>query len=143
MVNVNNIRFSYSKNAGPILRDISFRMDDGQCMAILGVNGAGKSTLLKCIDRSLQPQSGAVYVDGKDVFTMRGNEMAQNIAYVAQNARSVNMTDFDAVLLGRKPYIQWDASKKDRQIVTDIIHKMNLDSYVLRIMAELSGGEAL
>ena len=142
MVNVNHIRFSYGKTAEPILRNISFQMEDGQCMAVLGINGAGKSTLLKCIDRILQPQEGAVYVDGKDVFTMRGNEMAQNIAYVAQNARSVNMTVFDAVLLGRKPYIQWDASKKDRQIVTDILHKMNLDSYALRNMSELSGGEA-
>ena len=142
MVNVNNIRFAYSKTSEPILRDISFSLEDGQCMAILGVNGAGKSTLLKCIDRILQPQNGTVYIDGKDVFAMRGNETAQNIAYVAQNARSINMTVFDAVLLGRKPYIQWDASQKDRQIVTDIIHKMNLDKYVLRNMSELSGGES-
>ena len=142
MVDVKNIRFSYGKTSGPVLRDISFSLEDGQCMAILGINGAGKSTLIKCIDRILQPQKGAVYVDGKDVFSMRGNEMARNIAYVAQNARSVNMTVYDAVLLGRKPYIQWDAGQKDRQIVTDILHKMHLDSYALRNMSELSGGEA-
>ena len=142
MVEVKNIRFSYSKNGAPILSDVSFRMEDGLCAAILGVNGAGKSTLLKCIDRILQPQSGSVLVDGKDIFSMRGNEMAQNIAYVAQNARSIDMTVFDAVLLGRKPYIQWDASAKDRQIVTDILEKMHLQDYALRNMSELSGGEA-
>ena len=142
MVNVRNICFSYGKNTRPILDGVSFDLDNGQCMAILGVNGAGKSTLLKCLDRILTPRRGAVIVDGRDVYSMRGNEMAQNIAYVAQNARSVNMTVFDAVLLGRKPYIQWDATEKDRQIVRDIIHKMNLDDYVLRNMQELSGGEA-
>ena len=142
MVNVRNICFSYGKNTQPILDGVSFDLDNGQCMAILGVNGAGKSTLLKCLDRILTPRRGAVIVDGRDVYSMRGSEMAQNIAYVAQNARSVNMTVFDAVLLGRKPYIQWDATEKDRQIVRDIIHKMNLDDYVLRNMQELSGGEA-
>ena len=142
MVNVKNISFAYGKNSGLILDDVSFDMEDGLCTAILGVNGAGKSTLLKCIDRILQPRRGTVLVDGKDVFSMRGNEMAQNIAYVAQNARSVNMTVFDAVLLGRKPYIQWDVSREDREIVSDVIHKMKLDEYVLRNMSELSGGEA-
>ena len=142
MVNVRNICFSYGKNTRPVLDGVSFDLDNGQCMAILGVNGAGKSTLLKCLDRILTPRRGAVLVDGRDVYAMQGNEMARHIAYVAQNARSVNMTVFDAVLLGRKPYIQWDASEKDRQIVRDIIHKMNLDDYVLRNMQELSGGEA-
>lgn len=142
MVNVKNISFAYSKNSKLILDNVSFDMEDGLCTAILGTNGAGKSTLLKCIDRILQPQEGSVLVDGKNVFSMRSNEMAQNIAYVAQNARSVNMTVFDAVLLGRKPYIQWDASEADREIVRDVIHKMNLDDYILRNMSELSGGEA-
>ena len=68
--------------------------------------------------------------------------MAQNIAYVAQNARGIDMTVFDAVLLGRKPYIQWDATAKDRQIVNDIIEKMHLQEYTLRNMSQLSGGEA-
>lgn len=142
MINVKNISFAYSKNSKPILNDVSFDMEDGLCTAILGINGAGKSTLLKCIDRILQPQQGVVLVDGKDVFTMRSNEKARNIAYVAQDARSVNMTVFDAVLLGRKPYIQWDATEEDRRIVKDIIHKMHLDDYMLRNMTELSGGEA-
>lgn len=142
MVNVKNISFAYSKNASPILNDVSFDIEDGLCAAILGINGAGKSTLLKCIDRILYAQKGKVLVDGKDVFSMRGNEMARNIAYVAQDARSVNMTVYDAVLLGRKPYIQWDASEEDHRIVKDILHKMHLDDYVLRNMTELSGGEA-
>ena len=142
MVNVKNISFSYGKNTKPILKDVSFDIDDGLCTAILGVNGAGKSTLLKCIDKILQAREGAVLVDGKNVFAMGGNEMARNIAYVAQDARSVNMTVYDVVLLGRKPYIQWDASEEDHRIVKDIIHKMHLDDYVLRSMTELSGGEA-
>ena len=52
------------------------------------------------------------------------------------------MTVFDTVLLGRKPYIQWDATAQDRQIAMDMIHRMKLDDFVLRNMTELSGGEA-
>ena len=142
MVDIKNIRFAYSKNSKVILDDISFHMEDGQCTAILGINGAGKSTLIRCIDRILRPQCGSVLVDGRDVFSMGSNEMARNIAYVAQNARSVDMTVFDAVLLGRKPYIQWDATAQDRQIVLDMLHRMKLEELALRNMSELSGGEA-
>lgn len=142
MLKVDTISFAYGKSSDRILDQISFHMEGGLCTAILGVNGAGKSTLLKCIDRILRPQEGVVMVDGKNVFSMRGNEMAQNIAYVAQNARGVDMTVFDAVMLGRKPYIQWDATEKDRHIVMEVLQKMHLEDYVLRNLSELSGGEA-
>lgn len=142
MVNVQNITFSYGRGCPNTLDHVSFQLEDGQCMAILGNNGAGKSTLLKCIDRIHRPKEGSVLVDGEDVFRMSGSEMAQKIAYVPQNTASMQMTVFDAVLLGRKPYIQWDATAKDREIVSRIIHQMELDDYVLRDVSELSGGEA-
>lgn len=142
MVEVKDISFAYAKGGPNILDGISFDVPDGICTAILGNNGAGKSTLLKCIDRILRPKSGSVVVDGKDVFAMSGSEMAQNVAYVAQNARAVDMTVFDTVLLGRKPYIQWDATSSDRSIVSNILHRMKLEDYALRNVSELSGGEA-
>ena len=142
MVDVQNITFSYGRGGPATLDHVSFRLEDGQCMAILGNNGAGKSTLLKCIDRIHRAREGAVLVDGEDVFAMSGRQMAQKIAYVPQNAASMQMTVFDAVLLGRKPYIQWDATAEDRAIVTRILRQMELEDYALRNVSELSGGEA-
>jgi iron complex transport system ATP-binding protein len=142
MVNVQNITYAYNSSAGNVLDQISFDIPEGQCLAILGNNGAGKSTLLKCMDRICPAQSGAVYVDGKNVFEMSGSDMARNVAYVQQNAGSINMTVFDTVLLGRKPYIKWDATAEDRKIVSDILHQMKLDDYALRNVSRLSGGEA-
>ena len=55
MVNVRNICFSYTKSGAPVLDEVGFDLENGQCLAILGNNGAGKSTLLKCIDRILKP----------------------------------------------------------------------------------------
>ncbi|MEZ4357826.1 MAG: ABC transporter ATP-binding protein [Eubacteriales bacterium] len=141
MVEVNKISFAYSRNSRKILKSISFDISKNQCIAILGNNGAGKSTLLKCIDHICPAQKGVVFVNNKNVFNMSKNEMAQNIAYVAQNSSYANMTVFDAILLGRKPYIKWDATSEDREIVCDIIHKMKLDDFALRNVSELSGGE--
>lgn len=142
MVKVENITYAYNRSSGNILEQIRFEIENGQCIAVLGNNGAGKSTLLKCIDKINPTRDGVVVVDGKNVFEMNGRMMAQHVAYVPQNAGAVDMTVFDTVLLGRKPYIKWDVSDEDRKIASDIIHQMGLDDYVLRNVSELSGGEA-
>ncbi|NLN88047.1 MAG: ABC transporter ATP-binding protein [Syntrophomonadaceae bacterium] len=141
MVEISDITFAYHKAARNILKDISFAIRENQCIAILGNNGAGKSTLLKCMDRICPAQEGAIYVDSRNVYKMSKNEMAQNIAYVPQHNETVNMTVYDAILLGRKPYIKWDATTEDRDIVWDIMHKMHLEDFALRNVWQLSGGE--
>jgi iron complex transport system ATP-binding protein len=142
MVEIKNITFAYNQASKTILDGISFDIQKNQCIAVLGNNGAGKSTLLKCIDRICPAQKGAVFIDGNDVSKMTRNALAQNISYVPQKNKSLNMTVFDAILLGRKPYIRWDATSEDRQIVYDIIRKMHLEDFALRNVSELSGGEA-
>lgn len=142
MIDTKNISFTYNINSRNILEDISFDIQKNQCIAVLGNNGAGKSTLLKCMNRICPAQQGVVLVEGKNVFEMTKNMTAQNIAYVPQNNRTMNMTVFDAILLGRKPYIKWDATSEDRQIVCDLIQKMKLDDFALRNVSELSSGEA-
>lgn len=142
MIKIENISYSYGRTSKTVLNDISFEFEQGQCLAVLGNNGAGKSTLLKCIDRICPTEGAGVYIDGQNVFEMNNRTMAQNIAYVPQNSESVNMTVFDTVLLGRKPYIKWDVSSEDREIVSGIIDKMGLNELSLRNVSELSGGEA-
>jgi len=142
LIEVNNIEFSYGKNTKKILDNVSFSVDKNECIAILGNNGAGKSTLIKCIDKICHPKEGVVLVDGENAYEMTANEMARNIAYVPQTSNVMHMTVFDAVLLGRKPYIEWDSTIKDKEIVSDIINKMNLEALALRNFSELSGGEA-
>lgn len=141
MVEINDISFAYNRTSRNILENISFDIERNRCIAILGNNGAGKSTLLKCIDRICHPQKGVVLVDSKNVLKMTNNAIAQNIAYVPQNNRSISMTVFDAILLGRKPYIKWDSTSEDRRIVCDIMQKMKLEDFTLRNVSELSGGE--
>ena len=142
MIDVKGISFGYTKDRPRVLSDISFSLESGRVMAVLGNNGAGKSTLLKCIDRILDPSSGSVTIDGEDIHSMSRTEAAKNIAYVAQNGGRMDMTVFDAVLLGRKPYIRWNVSDSDREVVRDVLDRMHLTDYALRKVSELSGGEA-
>ena len=142
MIELKDISFSYDRNAGAVLRGVSFSIGDGQCAAVLGNNGAGKSTLLKCIDRILRPQAGQVLIDGQDVFSLSANDMSRQVAYVAQNARSSDLPVFDTVLLGRRPYIRWDATDADRRIVSGLLERLKLTHLALRPLSHLSGGEA-
>lgn len=140
MINVQQLSFSYHK-AIQILKDINFNAKEGQCIAILGNNGAGKSTMVKCLNRILEPQKGIVTVNGRDVSSLRRQTIAQDVAYVSQKNESSKFTVYDTVLLGRKPYIKLNPTDEDHGITKDIIERMGLNSFTLRYIDELSGGE--
>ncbi len=139
MIEVKNLSFSYeNKN---VLNGVSFEMEQGTCMAVLGNNGAGKSTMIKCMNKILTPDSGSVCIDGRDILKMDMGSLARNMAYVAQKNEVMKSTVYDAVLLGRKPYIKWDATKNDHMVVERILKSMELEEYEMRFIDELSGGE--
>ena len=140
MVKVTNINYSYNK-VNNVLKDISFDIKSNQFIAILGNNGAGKSTLLKCLNGIFESEKGSVLVSGENVFKLKSNEIAKKIAYVAQKNESSEITVYEAVLLGRKPYIKWDASQRDNEIVEELIEQMGLEEFKFRYIDELSGGE--
>lgn len=140
MVKVTNINYSYN-SLNNVLDDISFDIYENQFIAILGNNGAGKSTLLKCINGIFEPDQGMVCVSGENIYKMKKNDVAKKIAYVAQKNEGTGITVFEAILLGRKPYIKWDASNEDIDIVNEIIDQIGLNEYKLRYIDELSGGE--
>ena len=139
MISVKNLSFSYGQKK--ILDDISFEIEQGTFMAVLGNNGAGKSTMIKCMNKILSPKEGAVYINGTDILKMDIVTIAKNMAYVAQKNEISKYTVYDAVLLGRKPYIKWNASENDHKIVKEAIKSMELEKYELRYLDELSGGE--
>ncbi|MDD4773512.1 MAG: ABC transporter ATP-binding protein [Eubacteriales bacterium] len=140
MISVENLSFAYGRGR-TILNDIDFCAPKGSCTAVLGNNGAGKSTLIKCLNRILEPQGGVVYADGKNVRDLSRHDIAKNIAYVAQRSAAQRVTVFDAVLLGRKPYIKFEPSREDIQIVRSVISRLELENLAMRYTDELSGGE--
>ena len=141
MLEVKNLSFAYSKNGRRILDEVSFYLEQGQFMAILGNNGAGKSTLIKCIDRINPVTAGQVLVNGKSIEAMQRRQLAQSVAYVPQNTQPAHTMVFDAVLLGRKPYIKWGITAEDERIVAETLEMLNLKQLESRYLDELSGGE--
>lgn len=140
MIEVKNLTFSYRENA-IVLDDIGFEAEYGKCVAILGNNGAGKSTLIKCINKINTPKAGFVYVDQKNILTQTPREIARQVGYVPQHNEPQRLTVFDAVLMGRKPYMNWKADTDDLHIVESVLKLLDLAPYALRYMDELSGGE--
>lgn len=140
VVNVDGVFFSYP--ATRILEDITFEVERGDCVAILGTNGVGKSTLLKCINKILIKEAGKIHVNGVSIDEMTNNQLARNIGYVVQSGRFSDTTVFDAILLGRKPYIKWDVEESDLEVVRWVIQKLSLENFAMRNVNKLSGGEA-
>lgn len=137
---VRDLRYGYTPER-EVVKGVSFTVRAGECVAVLGTNGVGKTTMLKCINRVIRPQAGEVLVDGQPVHRLSGRELAQRIGYVPQACEFADSSVFDAVLLGRKPFLQWDVTKRDLEIVQEVLRRMGLEEYAHREVNTLSGGE--
>jgi iron complex transport system ATP-binding protein len=139
ILKVQGVMFSYRSER--VLENVTFNVKEGELVAILGPNGVGKTTLLRCINAILKPQHGTILIDNEDLKHLHGMDVAKKIGYVAQHNEAVRLTAFDAILLGRKPHIRWNVSKKDMEIVDAAIKKLGLEHLMLRYIDEMSGGE--
>ena len=140
MLSVRKLSFHY-RGGDPILRDVSFDAEPGRCVALLGNNGAGKSTLLKCVNRILQADAGSVRLNDTELLSLPQREIARRIAFVAQTLPQTQLTVYDTVLLGRRPYMKWGFTAEDRQIVENVLAQMELTGMRSRYVDQLSGGE--
>ena len=129
----------------PILEDVSFAAFPGETLVIVGESGTGKSTILKLILRLLQPDSGRVYVNGKDIaglsFT-EALEVRQQMGMVFQSAALFDsMTVFENVAYPLREH----TDMTDDEIETRVREKLEFvdltpDEVVEKLPAELSGG---
>jgi len=140
LVEVTNLSFSYGKNT--VLDDISFSVEPNCLVAVLGINGTGKSTLIKCLNKINKIDSGIVKICGYSIDQLSINELAKFAAYVPQKvATSFPIDVYDVILLGRRPYINWNVSESDRKIVSSVIKQLSLENFAFRKFHTLSGGE--
>jgi len=84
MIMLDAIHFSY-EGIYTALRGVSLQVDDGERVAIMGANGAGKTTLIKHMNGLLRPQSGKVFLDGRDTTSLSVAEMARTVGLVFQS----------------------------------------------------------
>ena len=135
MLEIENLRFRYSRRGPTVLDGVNLELKDGEIGILLGKNGSGKTTLFKIILGIQKPESGVL------LLKMNRRERARRIAYVPQNIHFGALSVYDTVLMGRVSYFGYKAGKEDEAAVEEILRDMKLEDYAARNVEELSGGE--
>ena len=141
-INTEDLHLFYG--AKEILKGISIQSKEKEFIGLIGPNGSGKSTLLKCIYRTLKPDQGAVYLDGKELSTIRVKDSARKLAVVAQqNHYNFEFTVQEIVMMGRSPHkkaLERD-NAGDHAIVKEALQAVGMSEFADRSFSTLSGGE--
>lgn len=141
-VKVNNICFSYERE--PVLRNISFEVEQGEFVSLIGPNGSGKTTLLKILNRLLIPKKGEVIIFNRNLNSYSLKELAKIIGFVPQdNFFPFPYTVMEVVLMGRTPHLRGIGfeSKNDIEIAFEVMELTNIKSLADKPVTSLSFGE--
>lgn len=85
-----NVSFSYPNESRKILDEISFRLESGKTLGIIGLTGSGKSTLSKMITRFFDPSSGTIYINNNRLQDYELSSLREQVAYVGQEAEMLD-----------------------------------------------------
>lgn len=116
----------------------------GEIISLIGPNGSGKSTLLRLIARLLDPGTGEIMLDGKNIHTMKSVDVAKKLAMLPQmQDHQLDLTVKELVEFGRQPHKSWNSrlGKEDEEIVDWVLAVTKLEGYEYRLLQSLSGGE--
>jgi phosphonate transport system ATP-binding protein len=150
MLKVEHLNKTYP-NGTVALKDVSFEVQDGEFLAVIGLSGSGKSTLLRCINRLIEPTSGKIIWNGVDVTAARGNDLRnirRQIGMVFQQFNLVKRSSvITNVLSGRLGYVSPSQSllnyfsPEDKQRALDNLDQMGLRDKAYIRADSLSGGQ--
>ncbi|HEX4518650.1 MAG TPA: ABC transporter ATP-binding protein [Gaiellaceae bacterium] len=146
LLGVSNVVASYKSSGQTVLHDVSFQLDPGECLALVGQSGSGKTTLGRCIAGLHRPDSGVIALDGKQLGGLaadRDRSERQAIQLVFQNPeRSLNPSrTIESIIM--RPLQLFGTARGDRQAkIAAVLDQVRLPARLLtRYPRELSGGE--
>ncbi|MCD5390597.1 ABC transporter ATP-binding protein [candidate division NPL-UPA2 bacterium] len=144
MLKLEKVTTGYDAKA--ILNDISFTLEKGDFLGVIGPNGSGKTTLLRVMSKILPPWKGKVTLEGRRLDEIKYMELAKRMAVVPQRMPepffSYSVRDF--ILLGRTPYLrrfQLLESEEDLRVVQEVMEETDTLGLEERNLEDLSGGE--
>lgn len=142
MLNISGLTCGY--DSGFVVRNINLHVATDEIIGIIGPNGSGKTTLLRAITRVLKPMSGAILLEGENIWRMKIRDLARKVAVVSQSAETGFMTVEEFVLLGRIPYygkFRFLETKNDLKIARDAMALTDSLKLKDKFMSQISGGE--
>ena len=142
ILEVKNLSAGYGN--GPVIAGISFALERGEFVTVLGRNGSGKSTLIKALQKLVPDVSGEVLIDGERAARLGPREMARRVAYVPQIYDPVfEFTAAEVILMGR--YVHQARlgapSAADAAVLAEGLRLPETAALKDKKMAHLSGGE--
>jgi phosphonate transport system ATP-binding protein len=150
MLEIKNLTKIY--NDGTVaLDDVSFTVEDGEFLVIIGLSGSGKSTLLRCINRLIDPTDGKMLWNGDDVTTVKGSELRNLRRQVGMIFQHFNLVKRSSVMMnvlsGRLGYVNpWKSlmykfSHEDREKGIAALEMVGIQDQAQKRADELSGGQ--
>jgi phosphonate transport system ATP-binding protein len=151
MLSVQHVTKIYEGTTFKALDDVSFEVPKGQFLAVIGLSGSGKSTLLRCINRLVEPTSGAILLDGENVTTANDAELRRVRRRVGMVFQHFNLVSRSTVLVnvlsGRLGYVNPIWSFVNRFPAADMasarrqLERVGLADKANNRADELSGGQ--
>jgi len=142
MLDVRDLAYGFGERR--VGAGVTFALERGDTLAVLGGNGAGKTTLMRTLLGLLPAQAGAIHVGGDAITTLASHERARRLAYVPQqHTPTFGFTAEEAVLMGRVAHLPTFARPGvvDREAAQDALARLGIEALAARPVTELSGGE--
>lgn len=138
-IEVEGVSFSYEKTE--VLKNVSFRLKQGEFLGIIGPNGGGKTTLVKLLLGLLRPDQGTIRVLG-----MEPNAASRRVGYVPQSmdlSRAFPISVMDVALMGRlsRARIGKRYSGEDEEKARQVLQKVGMWEHRRKLIGKLSGGQ--
>ncbi|MBQ7860794.1 MAG: ABC transporter ATP-binding protein [Clostridia bacterium] len=143
-VEFDDVSFSYAKEKGDVLANISLKVKAGENIAVVGPSGSGKTTLCSLVSRFYEPQQGRILLDGRDIRELSLSELRNAIGVVQQDVYLFSGSILENILYGKKSGTREDAVEAAKQAgVHDFIMSLpeGYDTYVGERGVMLSGGQ--
>ena len=134
--------YGNGENSVKALRGVNLSVKQGEFAAIVGTSGSGKSTLLHMLGGIDRPTGGKVFVDGKDIFSLKDEELTifrrRKIGFVFQAFNLVPVLNvYENIVFP----IQLDGSEVDKEFVSSVIRTLGIEGMENRLPNQLSGGQ--
>ena len=142
ILQVNHLAKTFS-NSTIVLKDISFSVEKGECLTIIGSSGSGKSTLLRCLNLLEKPDSGEIIFDGKNILENKTNQnhIRSRLVMVFQSFNLFNNMDvLTNCVIGQTKVLK-RSKKEATEIALRNLEKVGMSDRVHFKIRDISGGQ--